>query len=316
MKRKIKTRNGFTLVELLTTLAVIGILLGLLIPALNQVAKTATRVKQKAQFHSIGLGLEAFRNDYGDYPRSEWDLAKYGNYPASQRLAEAMIGWDGFGFHQSSRFRADGKGDIDGDGILDPVAAGATLYDVVGGVAASSGDPAKSQTGAQNLAARKGPYLELESANAVKLTAIYDPGMVSNFPETYVLADMYKQVKNRVTGRQIGMPILYYKANKLKVGNSTSGYDPALGWPNNTYNLGDSLCTNLGLIKIPSPSGQMHFNGNVQANASAFYNAIANPNFPGPPARPYRADSFLLHSAGPDGVYGTMDDMFNFDQDN
>ncbi|MHC5155953.1 MAG: type IV pilin protein, partial [Planctomycetota bacterium] len=49
MKRKTdKKRWGFTLVELLTTLAVIGVLLGLLIPALNEVTKKATQVKQKA----------------------------------------------------------------------------------------------------------------------------------------------------------------------------------------------------------------------------------------------------------------------------
>jgi prepilin-type N-terminal cleavage/methylation domain-containing protein len=72
MKRKTnKIRVGFTLVELLTTLAVIGVLLGLLIPALNMVSKTATKVKQKAQFHAIGTALETFRNDYGDYPPSE-----------------------------------------------------------------------------------------------------------------------------------------------------------------------------------------------------------------------------------------------------
>ena len=92
MKRKMdKIHNGgFTLIELLTTMAVIGILLGLLIPALNQVSKMATKVKQKAQFHAIGTALEAFRNDYGDYPPSAWD-AQYGNYSASQRLAEAGL---------------------------------------------------------------------------------------------------------------------------------------------------------------------------------------------------------------------------------
>src|SRR5210317_804294 len=104
MKRKINKTAGFTLIELLTTMAVIGILLGLLIPALNMVSKTATKVKQKAQFHAIGTALEAFRNDYGDYPRSVWDTATYGDYSASQRLAEAIVGRDGFGFHPDSWF--------------------------------------------------------------------------------------------------------------------------------------------------------------------------------------------------------------------
>jgi len=46
-----------------------------------------------------------------------------------------------------------------------------------------------------------------------------------------------------------------------------------------------------------------------------FYDQTQNTNFVSPP-RPYRADSFILHSAGPDGLYGTVDDVFNFDQEN
>ena len=153
-RRQIKKRWGFTLVELLTTLAVIGILLGLLVPALNQVSKTATKVKQKAQFHAISTALEAFRNDYGDYPPSQWDMATYEIYSASQRLAEALVGRDGLGFHRASQFYEDGKN-----------ATGLSLY--MNDPDFSLDYPLQADIDA-NLAARKGPYLELESANAVK----------------------------------------------------------------------------------------------------------------------------------------------------
>ncbi|MCD6392289.1 MAG: hypothetical protein J7M40_02145, partial [Planctomycetes bacterium] len=46
-----------------------------------------------------------------------------------------------------------------------------------------------------------------------------------------------------------------------------------------------------------------------------FYDRTANPNFPGPPRRPYRSESFILHSAGRDGLYGTVDDVYNFDSE-
>ncbi|MDH4201652.1 MAG: type II secretion system GspH family protein [Phycisphaerae bacterium] len=305
MKRKTKIRVGFTLVELLTTLAVIGILLGLLIPALNQVSKTATKVKQKAQFHAIGTALETFRNDYGDYPPSAWDadfdgMPDYGYYYPSQRLAEAIIGRDGLGFHPSSKFLGngtDGTVTVSGNPLYYPAIAGFT-------------DPAKEA----NLAARKGPYLELESANAVKPDSLYLPAVIGSYALTdgYVLADMYKVTKNAKTGKQVGMPILYYKANKLKVGN-----DPA-SFATNTYNVADNS-DGTGFVAAPAPfNGATHpLSAEISSgNAPSFYNAIANPNFPGPPARPYRAESFLLHSAGEDGLYGTMDDMFNFDQDN
>ncbi|RKY07205.1 MAG: hypothetical protein DRP56_06115 [Planctomycetota bacterium] len=292
MKRnRVKIRcTGFTLVELLTTLAVIGILLGLLIPALNQVSKTATRIKQKAQFHALGTALESFRNDYGDYPPSAYNNTgtptTYAT--ASHHLAEAVVGRDGFGFHQSSSFRADGT-----DGTN-------PLYAPVVDLAANP----------NNLKLRKGPYLEIENANAIKLSNLYTN--YNPLLDTYVLADMYKNVKHKTTSKSVGMPILYYKANKLEI-----GHDPnPVEWANNTYNIDH----NFMILSLIVPFGGSHPLSN-SANAYIFYNAIKNPNFPGDPAypasgqppRPYRAESFILHSAGPDGLYGTTDDIFNFE---
>ncbi|MHC5163191.1 MAG: type II secretion system protein [Planctomycetota bacterium] len=295
MKRKTdKKRWGFTLVELLTTLAVIGVLLGLLIPALNQVTKKATQVKQKAQFHAIGNALEAFRNDYGDYPPSAYNpLITTDIATASHNLAEALVGRDGLGFHPASQFRGDGLADVNGDGTPD------IIY----------GDPSTyvAQTPAQNLASRKGPYLELESANAVKLSSIA-PAFIPALADSYVLVDMYKILKNSATSKEVGMPILYYRANRLKIGNSANPADWDMA---NTYSINDSFCNSLGIIK----PGSGHYGDDVPTNASIFYNAIQNPNFTSPP-RPYRAESFILQSAGPDGLYGTMDDIFNFDQNN
>ena len=57
-----------------------------------------------------------------------------------------------------------------------------------------------------------------------------------------------------------------------------------------------------------------------QLTGGKFTNSILNPNFPRDLTalpnpiygRPYRADSFILQSAGPDGIYGTPDDIYNF----
>jgi len=295
MKRKTNTiRVGFTLVELLTTLAVIGVLLALLVPALSQVQKFALNVKQKAQFHAIGIALEAFRNDYTDYPPSAWDdnldgTPDYGKYTASQRLAEAIIGRDGLGFHPASEFREGGLAFING--------ADTPIYDAVSGIPGY-------QTPAENLAARKGPYMELESANAVKLGQLSMTFIGLNL-DTYVLADMYKIIKNNATGKDTGMPILYYRANRMRIGNSPNPPD----WITNTYNFNDSFYNGSAFI-----AGASHPLSDPMIGSIFFYNAIKNPNFT-TPERPYRADSFLLHSAGPDGLYGTTDDVFNFDQD-
>lgn len=315
-KKQIKKAAAFTLVEMLTTLAVIAVLLALLIPALSMVQKKAQTVKQRAQFHAIGVGLEAFRSDWGDYPPSDFsDLYGIagGNRPwtcASQRLAEALVGRDGLGFHPSSQFRARGLADVNGDGTLDPVPQDAPgIYNAVAGFA-MSGTGGDTQSPEQNLAARQGPYLELETANAVPMTEIYDA--IGDLDNTYVLADAFSRKMTR-SGKEYGMPILYYRAHTDRVGN-----DPVYAnWGSNTYNLNDSYGNTWGLIVLDVPFQSSYTRhpladcGTDLDAANLFYGKILNPNFTSPP-RPYRANSFLLHSAGPDGLYGTVDDLFNF----
>lgn len=311
--KKTQQTAGFTLAEMLTTLAIIGVLLALLIPALSMVEKKAKTVKQRAQFHAIEVGLEAFRSDWGDYPPSEWSTAYgdlSGNSPytcASQRLAEALIGRDGLGFHPLSQFRAGGRADLDGDSSIDPVTDPQTLYSPETGFTSSTGTV--SQTGPENRAARKGPYLELETANATMLSNYYNLSGILD--DTYVLADAFAKKMTR-SGLELGMPILYYRAHTDRIGNSPIRAD----WPTNTYDLNDSYCNGAGLIfkNVPFQSTSRYHplhDCDDEEVANRFYGRILNPNFTSP-ARPYRANSFLLHSAGPDGLYGSPDDMFNF----
>lgn len=317
MKRgQIHQKNGFTLLEILTAIAVIGILLALLIPALSSVKDTAMKVKQRAQFHSIGVGLEAFYTDTGDYPPSEWNTTNYGYYSASQRLAEAMVGADGFGFHPDSWFYGDNTtgqvlGDIDGDGIPEPV------YNVTG-VNLSGGG---TQSPDQNISVRLGPYLELENANAVKLSALYGNGNYGGLIDSYILVDQFKITKNQVTGKMTGSPILYYRADTSKI-----GHDPAPAQIiNNTYSIfdavGEASMDSDSIVDLPPlstktgrhPMSPLAPNDMSKA-IGRFYNLTQNPNFTNP-ARPYRAESFILQSAGPDGLFGTNDDVFNFEQE-
>jgi len=52
-----REKTGFTLVELLTVLAIIAMLVGLLIPSLTMIRNTARRAKQKAQLKELHTGL-------------------------------------------------------------------------------------------------------------------------------------------------------------------------------------------------------------------------------------------------------------------
>jgi prepilin-type N-terminal cleavage/methylation domain-containing protein len=59
---------GFTLVELLTVLAVIGLLAGILIPTTTAARIAAKRAKCKVQFSQWAIAMEQFRQEYGYYP--------------------------------------------------------------------------------------------------------------------------------------------------------------------------------------------------------------------------------------------------------
>jgi len=113
---------GFTVVELLATIAIIAVLVSLIIPALHMVQRSADMAKQRGQFHSIEIALEAFRADDGDYPPSDDDVLDAYAYPGAMKLAEAIIGQDGFGVHPRSEFTNDGQVDWYGDdGIDEPL---------------------------------------------------------------------------------------------------------------------------------------------------------------------------------------------------
>jgi len=97
VKRK-REKPGLTLVEILTVIAIIALLVGILIPAVTAVKDAAKEVKQRGQFTTIELGLTAFKNDYGDYPPSFFGtmtgFTPGGIYCGAQKLSEALLGLD------------------------------------------------------------------------------------------------------------------------------------------------------------------------------------------------------------------------------
>lgn len=60
-------KHGFTLVELLTVIAIIGVLAGIIIPVASNVRMTANRAKCASNMRQIGTGLHLYANDNKGY---------------------------------------------------------------------------------------------------------------------------------------------------------------------------------------------------------------------------------------------------------
>ena len=61
-------RRGFTLVELLVVIAIIGILVALLLPAIQAAREAARRTHCKNQLKQIGLGIQNHANTFRVFP--------------------------------------------------------------------------------------------------------------------------------------------------------------------------------------------------------------------------------------------------------
>jgi len=292
MKPVIKQSNkktAFTIVELLTVMSIIVILIGLLVPALNMVRKYAWEVKQKNQLRSIDIAIELFNTEFSGYPDSTATGPGGQAYCGAMKLCEAMVGQDLMGFHPDSVFRSDG---LD----RDPQQPGARqLY--------PDANTVPPEVYRDNLSMRKA-YLSSENANAFRLKDIYVDTKVFN-PLHFVLCDVYRNVTNRFTNKRIGMPILYYKANTANSLHDIANPDN----PNNIYNYKDNHL--LVMLGIPWDTGTNPAQHRLAVPAR-FYQNTKNDKVT-TTSRPYRADSYILISAGFDGEYGTPDDVCNFE---
>ncbi len=62
------SERAFTLIELLTVIAIIGILAGILIPTVGAVKVSANKSRTKVQFSQWGTAMSLFKQEYGYYP--------------------------------------------------------------------------------------------------------------------------------------------------------------------------------------------------------------------------------------------------------
>jgi len=293
---------GFTIIELLTVMSIIVILIGLLVPSLNAVRRYSRVVRQKGQFHDIGTGLEMFSIDFDGYPSSRDNRLDSGDataYCGAMKLCEAMMGQDGLGFHPDSVFRRDGY-----DGALPPQTP-KDLYP-------SPVTPTDRQQ-------RKNTYVDPDKYKICAVEDLLGYIAISSYdPCSSVISDVFMNIRGSVSGVKIGMPVLYYKADVTKLEHKYNWPQPAdfskniYDYRDNDYLTAISVSRDTAGNILPHPVNSNYTEPLTnRSGIQIFYENIQNKKVTNV-SKPYNENTFILISAGWDGLYGTRDDVYNF----
>ena len=324
MNERHNKNKAFTLIELLTVVAIIAMLISIFGIGMRKVKIIQKNLQQKAAFHGGEVSLELYSKDFGDYPDSALISDGSTVVTGAQRLAEALFGRDDQGFHPRTKWHPS----------LDTNAAaphpGAAIYTDL------------------TLKDRKPPYFERNRVGFYTINDLWggtgfgssnvytSAGASSGTEMAPVFTDVFEQ--NRVTlpsgeTEKVGMPILYYKADNTKrfrvdPKNQPINNPPYPQYSQWVYNFMD----NRPILQLPwlrdpadpKESGDIppHFpdeDGDGDNHAQVFYEMLTqserdtNNDGIADYFNPHNKSTFIFISAGYDGIYGTKDDLTNFD---
>ena len=104
MIRKKSDNRGFTLIELMVVIVILGILAGLIIPRIMGRPEEARRMKARIQIESIETSLQLYKLDNGNYPTTDQGLQALIEAPTVGQLPRA---WREGGYMEKGKVPKD-----------------------------------------------------------------------------------------------------------------------------------------------------------------------------------------------------------------